>query len=40
MTYQIMTVSKERLYDRMGSLSPAEMRAIDMAMRIQLGLAA
>jgi hypothetical protein len=29
-----------RLTDRMGLLSPQEMRAVDMAMRIQLGLAA
>ena len=37
---RIMTVSKERLTDRMGLLSPDEMRGVDMAVRIQLGLAA
>jgi mRNA interferase MazF len=37
---QITTASKERLTGRLGLLSPDEMRAIDMAMRIQLGLAA
>jgi mRNA interferase MazF len=40
MADQIMTVTKERLTDRMGLLSREEMRAVDMAMRIQLGLAA
>lgn len=40
MADQITTASKERLTARLGLLSPAEMRAIDMAMRIQLGLAA
>jgi len=38
MADQIMTVSKERLTERMGLLSPDLMRVVDMAMRIQLGL--
>ncbi len=38
MADQIMTVSKERLTSRMGLLSPEEMHAVGMAMRIQLGL--
>ncbi len=40
MADQIMTVSKERLTERFGSLSPEQMRGVDMAIRIQLGLAA
>ena len=40
MADQITTASKERLTGRLGLLSPDEMRAIDMAIRIQLGLAA
>ncbi len=40
MADQIMTVSKERLTERLGLLSPHEMHGVDMAMRIQLGLAA
>jgi hypothetical protein len=36
---RIMTVGKERLTERLGILSPHEMRGVDMAMRIQLGLA-
>jgi mRNA interferase MazF len=40
MADQIMTVSKERLTDRIGILSPEEMRGVEMAVRIQLGLAA
>jgi len=40
MADQIMTVSKERLAGRVGLLSPHEMRGVDIAMRIQLGLAA
>jgi mRNA interferase MazF len=40
MADQITTASKERLTGRFGVLSPDEMRAVDMAMRIQLGLAA
>jgi mRNA interferase MazF len=37
---QLMTVSKERLTECLGLLSPHEMRGVEMAMRIQLGLAA
>jgi mRNA-degrading endonuclease toxin of MazEF toxin-antitoxin module len=40
MADQIMTVSKERLTERLGILSPHEMHGVNMAMRIQLGLAA
>jgi mRNA interferase MazF len=40
MADQIMTVSKERLTECMGALSQEEMRGVDMAVRIQLGLAA
>ena len=40
MADQIMTVSKERLTGRMGLLSPEGMHGVDMALRIQLGLAA
>ena len=40
MAGQIMTVTKERLAERMGALTPDDMRSIDMALRIQLGLAA
>jgi mRNA interferase MazF len=40
MADQIMTVSKERLTERLGLLSQHEMRGVDMARRIQLGLAA
>jgi mRNA interferase MazF len=40
MADQIMTVSKERLTGRMGMLSPEDMRGVEMAVRIQLGLAA
>jgi mRNA interferase MazF len=40
MADQIMTVSKERLIERLGSISPHEMHGVDMALRIQLGLAA
>jgi mRNA interferase MazF len=40
MVDQITTVSKERLTGRLGLLSPNEMRAVDLAIRIQLGLAA
>lgn len=39
MADQIMTVSKERLTERLGSLSSHDMRGVDMAIRIQLGLA-
>jgi len=34
MADQIMTVSKERLTERLGLLSPHEMDGVDMAMRI------
>ena len=40
MADQITTVSKERLLKLLGLLSPHDMRGVDMAMRIQLGLAA
>ena len=40
MADQIMTVSKERLTERLGLLSPDQMRGVDMAIRIKLGLAA
>ena len=40
MADQVMTVSKERLTERVGALSPHELHGVDMAMRIQLGLAA
>jgi mRNA interferase MazF len=40
MADQIMTVTKERLSKRLGSLSPHEMHSVDIAIRIQLGLAA
>ena len=36
---QIMTVSKERLTGRIAALSEHEMRDINKAIRIQLGLA-
>ena len=39
MADQIMTVSKERLTDRMGLLSQEDMRNVDLAIRIQLSLA-
>ena len=40
MADQIMTVSKERLTNPMGLLSPDEMHGVDMALCIHLGLAA
>ena len=40
MADQIMTVSKERLTERLGVLSPHEMHGVDMVIRFQLGLAA
>jgi len=40
MAGQIMIMSKEWLTERLGLLSPHEMHRVDMAMRIQLGLAA
>ncbi len=39
MADQIMTVSKARLTDHMGLLSKDQMRGVEMAIRIQLGLA-
>ena len=40
MADQIMTVSKERLTEPLGLLSAHEMHSVDLAIRIQLGLAA
>ena len=40
MADQIMTVSKERLTEPLGLLSAHEMHGVDLAIRIQLGLAA
>jgi mRNA interferase MazF len=40
MADQIMTVSKERLTKRLGVLSAPDMRGVDVALRIQLALAA
>jgi mRNA interferase MazF len=39
MADQIMTVSKERLIARIGSVSLHKMRDLDFAIRVQLGLA-
>ncbi len=39
MADQIMTVSKARLTKSAGIVSPHEMRGVDLAIRIQLGLA-
>jgi mRNA interferase MazF len=39
MADQIMTVNKGRLNDRLVMLSPEDMRGVDLALRIQLGLA-
>lgn len=39
MADQIMTVTKERLTKRMGIVGPDDMRGIDVALRVQLGLA-
>ena len=36
---QIRTVSKERLLNRTGDLSPADLLAVERAIRVQLGLA-
>ena len=36
---QIMTVSKQRVDNRLGKVGSAGMQAIEVAMRIQLGLA-
>jgi mRNA interferase MazF len=40
MADQIMTVSKKRLLNLLGVLSPHDLHAVEMAIRIQLGLAA
>lgn len=40
MADQIMTVAKERLTERMGSIDQDDLRGVDMAIRIQLGLLA
>jgi mRNA interferase MazF len=40
MADQIMTLTKERLTERMGTLSPEDMHGVDFALRVQLGLAA
>lgn len=39
MADQLTTVSKERVGDRIGSLSPDDMRKVEFSVRIQLGLA-
>src|SRR5438093_218895 len=38
MADQIITVTKERLSERIGALAPNDMRGVDFALRIQLGL--
>lgn len=38
MADQIMTVTKERLAERMGTLAPEDMHGVDFALRVQLGL--
>lgn len=38
MADQIMTVTKERLTERMGEIAPDDMRGVDFAIRVQLGL--
>jgi mRNA interferase MazF len=35
---QLTTVSKLRLVDRMGSISPGDLRQIEQAIKVQLGL--
>ncbi len=40
MADQIMTVSKKRLYDRLGAVSADDMEAVEQIIRIQLGLGA
>jgi mRNA interferase MazF len=35
---QIRTVTKERLLDRIGALSPGDLLAVERAIRVQLGL--
>jgi mRNA interferase MazF len=38
MADQLSTISKQRLRDRIGSLSPDDMTAVGRAIRLQLGL--
>lgn len=38
MADQIMTVSKKRLHDRMGEVAAEDMEAVEMIIRVQLGL--
>lgn len=38
MADQIMTVSKERFTERLGTLTQGEMRSVEVALRTQLGL--
>ncbi len=38
MADQIMTVTKERLAERMGMLATDDMHGVDFALRVQLGL--
>lgn len=38
MADQIMTVSKKRLYDRLGAVSAEDMEGVEQVIRIQLGL--
>lgn len=38
MADQIQTVARERLLDRIGALTQPELRAIEQAIRVQLGL--
>jgi len=40
MADQIATVSKERLVEFLGSLTPHDLHRVEMAIRVQLGLAA
>ena len=38
MAHQIRTVAKERLAERLGSLAPSDLMAVERAIRVQLGL--
>lgn len=38
MADQLATVSKQRLIDRMGQLTPEDMRKVEYAVKVQLGL--
>jgi mRNA interferase MazF len=38
MADQIRTVAKERLVEQMGSITPSDLRAVEQAIRVQLGL--